>query len=147
MAVGKILRKSLAKDLEISGQEIISGTYQENISRFQTTAVINVENPDTKVKLDNPSSLPEGVGLGTSFLQNDPYLAVAHSRSPFLSIYKQDEDVFTKLPQPDVAPSSGFTQTHILQVRIKESGKAFSNIAKDIVETVYDPNDPGFIFL
>jgi len=44
----------------------------------------------------------------------------------------------------NVATTSGFTQTHILQVRIKEAGKAFSNIAEDIVETVYDP---GFTFL
>jgi len=106
MAVGKILRKSLAKDLEISGQEVISGTYQENINRFQTTVVIDVENPNTKVKIDDPSSLPEGVGLGVSFSQNEPYLAIAHIGSPFLSIYKQDGDVFTKLLEPDVPPSS-----------------------------------------
>lgn len=43
----------------------------------------------------------------------------------------------------DVATTSGFTQTHILQVRIKESGKAFSTFAEDIVEIVYDPGDDG----
>ena len=47
----------------------------------------------------------------------------------------------------DVASVSGGTATYILQVRIKEAGKAFSTVAEDILEVVYEPSDPGFVFI
>ena len=40
------------------------------------------------VKLANPATLPTGTGRGCSFSPDGTYLAVAHSVSPFLTIYK-----------------------------------------------------------
>jgi hypothetical protein len=36
MSVGRILRKPLKAELQIQGQEIISGEYAETISKFET---------------------------------------------------------------------------------------------------------------
>jgi hypothetical protein len=48
----------------------------------------------------------------------------------------------------NVTSVSGNTATYILQVRIKEAGKAFSTFAEDTVEIVYDPGDDGgFVFI
>src|SRR5690606_4544266 len=56
-------------------------------------------------KLANPAVLPTGIGHGCSFSPDGGYLAVAHSTSPFLSIYKRSGDTFTKLANPAVLPT------------------------------------------
>jgi WD40 repeat protein len=110
MAVGRILRKSLVKELEITGQQVVSGEYQEAINKFETVAqLIPFENPDVKVKLPNPDILPTGSGRRTAFSPDDTYLAVAHNTSPFIAIYKRSGDTFTKLANPDILPTgTGF---------------------------------------
>jgi len=56
-------------------------------------------------KLDNPSTLPTGQGKDAKFSHDDTYLAVAHSISPYITIYKRSGDVFTKLDNPDDLPT------------------------------------------
>ena len=58
-----------------------------------------------KVKLSNPSTLPAGTGWGCAFSPDGAYLAVAHSTSPYLTIYKRSGDTFTKLANPSTLPA------------------------------------------
>ena len=58
-----------------------------------------------KVKLSNPSTLPAGTGWGCAFSPDGAYLAVAHSTSPYLTIYKRSGDTFTKLANPSTRPA------------------------------------------
>jgi hypothetical protein len=57
-------------------------------------------------KLANPATLPPSTGRGTAFSPDGTYLSVAHSVSPFITIYKRDGDTFTKLADPATLPSS-----------------------------------------
>jgi 6-phosphogluconolactonase (cycloisomerase 2 family) len=66
---------------------------------------------DTFTKLDNPATLPNnnaanGYALGIAFSNDDTYLAVAHGGTPFITIYKRSEGVYTKLPNPAILPAS-----------------------------------------
>jgi 6-phosphogluconolactonase (cycloisomerase 2 family) len=54
----------------------------------------------------NPETLPTSTGYGASFSSDDTYLAVAHSTTPFITIYKRDNDTFTKLDDPANLPAS-----------------------------------------
>ena len=56
-------------------------------------------------KLDNPATLPTGVGQDAQFSHNDTYLAVAHAITPFVTIYKRSGNTFTKLANPDDLPT------------------------------------------
>src|SRR5690606_2421748 len=51
-------------------------------------------------KVNDPSTLPTGDGFGVSFSPDGNYLAVGHSSSPYVTIYKRNGDTFTKLPNP-----------------------------------------------
>ncbi len=60
---------------------------------------------DTFTKLPNPAALPASDGIGVAFSHDSAYVAVAHSSSPYVTIYKRDGDTFTKLPYPDALPA------------------------------------------
>lgn len=144
MAVGKILRKPLKAALEIEGQQVISGEYQEEIATFDTVIATTIIDP---VRLSNPDVLP-GVNIVDSSLQasfglDDMYLAVTSSSFPYVYIYKRSGDSFNKLSNPaslpnDLARSVQFSPDAIYLVltaqnndfRIyKRSGDSFSSIA------------------
>src|SRR5690606_4456614 len=55
-------------------------------------------------KVNDPSTLPTGDGFGVSFSPDGNYLAVGHSSSPYVTIYKRNGDTFTKLPNPSTLP-------------------------------------------
>lgn len=51
-------------------------------------------------KIKTPTSIPTGVGYATAFSPDDNYLALGHSTTPFLTMYKRIEDDFTKIAFP-----------------------------------------------
>ena len=55
--------------------------------------------------LSDPSTLPTGTGWGVAFDSTGTYLAVAHTGSPYITIYKRSGDTFTKLPDPSTLPT------------------------------------------
>ena len=57
-------------------------------------------------KLTNPTDLPTGQGNDVAFSSDDTYMAVAHTTTPFITIYKRDGDTFTKLTNPTALPAS-----------------------------------------
>ena len=46
-----------------------------------------------------------GTGNGTAWSPDGNYMSVAHTNSPYITIYKRDGDTFTKLANPDVLPT------------------------------------------
>lgn len=57
------------------------------------------------VKLTDPATMPTGTGNGCDFSPSDTYLAVAHSTSPYVTIYSRSSDTFTKLSDPATLPT------------------------------------------
>jgi WD40 repeat protein len=102
MAEGFITRRGGAGALEITGQQVFTGTAAETIAQFDTISVDEVNKHINK--LDNPSTLPPSTGRGVSFSPDGVYLAVAHNNSPFITIYKRSGDTFTKLDNPATLP-------------------------------------------
>lgn len=64
------------------------------------------ERSDFYNRIYTPDVLPGSIAYSTDFSPDGQYLAVAHSNSPFLTIYKRNVDVFIKLPNPSVLPES-----------------------------------------
>ena len=62
-------------------------------------------------KIDNPAVLPPNTGMGIAFSSDGMYMSVAHSISPFITIYKRNGDVFTKLDDPEVLPTGNGMST------------------------------------
>lgn len=60
---------------------------------------------DQPAKLANPATLPAGNGNGVSFSPDGVYMAVASSSSPYITVYKRDEQTFTKLTDPGTLPT------------------------------------------
>jgi len=112
MAEGFITRKGGAP-LEITGQQIITGEYQEAINKFDTVlaneipAVFEGQWDTSITQLGNPNILPPANAYSLDFSFDDKYLAVSHEISPFITIYKRDGDDFTKLPNPAILPIGG----------------------------------------
>ncbi len=89
----------------------VQNSSSQSIFNVDTTAgVVGVGGPggysDTVTKLTNPSNLPAGQGNDVSFSNNGTYMAVAHSTTPFVTIYKRSGDTFTKLADPASLPAS-----------------------------------------
>lgn len=57
------------------------------------------------VKLTNPTTNPTAQGNGAAYSADSTYLAIAHTTSPFLSIYKRSGDSYTKLANPGTLPT------------------------------------------
>ncbi|MNP45131.1 hypothetical protein D3C76_1390310 [compost metagenome] len=49
--------------------------------------------------------MPPAASTGAFFSYNGFYLAVSHSTSPYVTIYKRLSDTFTKIPNPTTLPS------------------------------------------
>ena len=60
---------------------------------------------DPGLKLADPATLPAGGGNGCAFSADGNYLAVAHTTTPFITIYKRSGDTFTKLANPATLPT------------------------------------------
>ena len=56
-------------------------------------------------KLASPATLPGGAGHGAEFSPNGEYLAIAHTGTPFVTIYQRNENTFTKLADPGYLPA------------------------------------------
>ena len=86
-------------DLTIEGQQTITGILTGTVDEFDTVyskLISDGSNWDTvHNKLSDPADLPPGIGYSVSFSSDDTYLAVAHSTSPFLTVYKRSGDTFT----------------------------------------------------
>ncbi len=54
-------------------------------------------------QLPNPAVLPNGSGQGCAFSPDGSKLAVAHTTSPYITIYNTAK--WTKLPNPAVLPT------------------------------------------
>lgn len=61
------------------------------------------------IKLTNPATLPPSTGQACSFNDDDTLYAVAHTTSPYVTIYSQAGDVFTKEPNPGTLPAGNAT--------------------------------------
>ena len=55
-------------------------------------------------ELRNPAPIPTGNANGVAWSPDTTYLAVAHTTSPFISVYKRSGDVLTKLSSPTSLP-------------------------------------------
>ena len=105
-AIGDILVTARTPDatyLPANGSAYLQATWPELF------AVIGAAVKTAPVtKLADPTSLPAGTGSGVAFSTDGVYMAVAHTTSPFVTIYKRSGDVFTKLPNPaSIPPSQG----------------------------------------
>ena len=56
---------------------------------------------DSSIKIKFQTTLPTGTGYDCAFSSDGTYLCVAHSTTPYVTIYKRAGDVFTKLADPD----------------------------------------------
>ena len=96
-----IIKGGGSGDLTIAGQQIITGILTGTVDEFDTVyskLISDGSNWDTvHNKLSDPEDLPTGNGRGVSFSSDNTYLAVAHSTSPCLTVYKRSGDVFTKI--------------------------------------------------
>ena len=95
--------------LEISGQDIINGVYQETIQKFNAIYIDVVKNIESPIKLTDPTTLPASTGNSVAFSSDNTYLTVGHDSSPFVTIYKRSGDTFTKLTNPAILPTSSGT--------------------------------------
>jgi 6-phosphogluconolactonase (cycloisomerase 2 family) len=60
---------------------------------------------DEATKLADPATLPTNQGNGVAFGADGVYMSVAHSSSPYVTIYKRSGDTFTKLADPGTLPT------------------------------------------
>ena len=95
-------RKKLVADRNI--QHSISWDTLNNSGIISGISLDKIANLFTK--LANPSGLPASNGQGVSFSPDGIYLAVAHTTSPYITIYKRDGDTFAKLANPSELPAS-----------------------------------------
>ena len=75
--------------------------YGEDITKG-SPVVVKIDFDPTK--LADPSTLPPDTGYGCTFDPTGTYLAVAHSTSPYITIYRRSGDTFTKLADPSTLP-------------------------------------------
>ena len=74
----------------------------------EATDVTTEDKPLSLVRIDDAlDTTPAGIVRGVSFSPDGQYLAAAHSKSPYITIYKRDGDTFTKLPDPAELPAGG----------------------------------------
>jgi WD40 repeat protein len=59
---------------------------------------------DTFTALTHPTAYPSGDVYGASYSPDSTYLALAHSYTPYVTIYKIENDVFSKLANPATLP-------------------------------------------
>jgi DNA-binding beta-propeller fold protein YncE len=89
--------------LKITGQDTVAALFGEDITKGSPVVVKLVFDP---TKLADPATRPTGYGWGCTFDPTGTYLTVAHSSSPYITIYKRSGDTFTKLANPSTLPTS-----------------------------------------
>ncbi|MBM7868890.1 WD40 repeat protein [Clostridium pascui] len=88
----------------IVGQgEYVASCY-ENMAKGDLVTTRRYFGFDTLLKVNNPDVLPTGDSYSVAVSPDDVHVAIGHSSSPFLTIYKRSGDVFTKLTNPAVIP-------------------------------------------
>jgi DNA-binding beta-propeller fold protein YncE len=90
-------------ELIITGQDTVAVLFGEDITKG-SPVVVKIDFDPTK--LADPATLPTGTGEGCAFDPTGTYLAVAHSNSPYITIYKRSGDTFTKLADPATLPTN-----------------------------------------
>lgn len=83
----------------INGQVQQSVIYDETISANDPISITSALVNDTTV-----NTYPTGSGRSVSWSPDNIYLAVSHSTTPFVTIYKRNGKAFTKLSDPAVLP-------------------------------------------
>lgn len=96
--------KNLFESLDFWSSFRIPTVKPYSASPLGLTALVELEDIVLS-KLNNPSTLPTGNGNKVAISQDEVYFAVAHEVSPFVSIYKQVNDVLTKLSDPSILPT------------------------------------------
>ena len=77
--------------------------FGEDITKGSPVVVKIIDFDPTK--LADPATSPTGTGWGCAFDPTGTYLAVAHSSSPSITIYKRSGDTFTKVADPSTLPN------------------------------------------
>lgn len=103
MAEGKIVRKGGGGGLEVTGQQIVTGEFQETISKFETVNYFSsskVGQWETSITLlPAPDiDLPSNSIYANAFSPNEKYVAYGHFGSPYLTVYKFENESLVKLP-------------------------------------------------
>ena len=74
--------------MKINGQEIMDVVFEETINKGDRVVAYSTA---PSLKVEDPSTLPTGNGYGCAFSPDGTYLAVAHTNSPYITIYKSGE--------------------------------------------------------
>lgn len=56
-------------------------------------------------RLPSPDALPTSYSFCCDFSADGNYVSIGSRKSPYINIYKRDNDIFTKLPNPSVLPT------------------------------------------
>ncbi len=89
---------------KITGANEINVIAQANINKGDT---VRVTAGTTGISVETtPTTLPAGDGRGCAFNHNGTRLAVAHSSSPYITIYDTTTTPYTKLSNPTTLPAS-----------------------------------------
>ena len=89
---------------EITGADEIDVIAQANINKGDT---VRVTAGTTGIYVEtSPTTLPASTGRGCAFNHNGTRLAVAHSSSPYITIYDTTTTPYTKLSNPTTLPAS-----------------------------------------
>ena len=89
---------------EITGADEIDVIAQANINKGDT---VRVTAGTTGIYVEtNPTTLPPSTGRGCAFNHDGTRLAVAHSSSPYITIYDTTTTPYTKLSNPTTLPAS-----------------------------------------
>jgi hypothetical protein len=111
--LNRIIQTTTGGGAEITGTSTLTGIYQETIESndpvysVEEPAVSGGSNWDTSItELSDPDDLPTNTSYGGVAFSNDgTYMSVAHSTSPYITIYKRSGDTFTKLSNPSTLPT------------------------------------------
>ena len=95
----------------ITGQTTAQGVCAEEITKGNLVTTRRHLGSDTPIALANPDILPTGNGYGVAFITFTSmgmykYMVVVHYTSPYITIYKQSGDTFTKVDNPTTLPTS-----------------------------------------
>ena len=91
---------------ELNGEELIDVLYGEDVAKGDLLHLEDILKMSPDCVNAGPDVLPTGTGLGTAFSLDGVYMSVAHDSSPFITIYKRNGDVFTKLTNPVTLPTN-----------------------------------------
>ena len=85
--------------------EAVPGSVTVRVDGVPAAPTVNELISYVGARLNNPAALPAGNGYGAAFSPDGVYLAIAHSTSPFVTIYRRDGNTFTRLSNPAALPA------------------------------------------